>query len=393
MSGQAKLAHKEGETLLSGRPVFLFDSNGLNPYGFVVADALVSGKVPLQFLRREGVDRPLGKCFGPKRRTSGAIPSFARRGRLALSVLPAVTEMRTASVVHFLWEGRLDAVLALVARHVWRKPIVVTVHDPTRAGSLSRVVRSALVRSADRVVMHSEALAAVLLEEQRGLSPDRLIVVPLPNYGVLADGLSSETARRKVGLDASAEVLLFFGRLDADKGIKTFVAASRRLLRERPRLHVIIAGARPPAELDETLRGLARVGGARVHLHMEEAAVEEPQLLALLQAADLVALPLDRASQSSSSVLALSFGRPLVTTTAGENAALETADAAQIVRPSDPEDLAKACAKLLDSPAELRALGKRGKAFADAALSPAILRQAVMDAYSRLTLVNRPVTT
>jgi glycosyltransferase involved in cell wall biosynthesis len=351
----------------------------------VVADALSSANVPLKFLRREGVDRSLGRCFGPKRGAYGAIGRMTRRARVFVSVLPAVAEIRTASIAHFLWEGRPDAVLAVVARHLWRKPVVVTIHDPTRVGPSSRLVRRVLVWTAHRVVMHSEPLAAVLLREHRGLSPDRLIVVPLPNYGVLADGLSPETARRKAGLKASDEVLLFFGRLVPDKGIHTFIAASKRLLRERPRLNVIVAGAHPPAEIDEALRDLARLGGARVHLHVGEAYMEERQLLGLIGAADLIALPLDRASQSSSSVLALSLGRPLVTTTAGENAALEAADAARIVLPRDPEGLAVACAELFDSPAELRALGRRGKAFADAALSPVIMQHAVVEAYSRLT--------
>jgi glycosyltransferase involved in cell wall biosynthesis len=385
MNAAAQLAQIEGEPQLFARPVFLFDSNGLNPYGFVVADALSSGSIPLKFLRREGVNRPLGKAFGPKRGASGAIVRMAHRTRLLVSVLPVVAEMRNASVAHFLWEGRLDAVLAVVARHVLRKPVVVTVHDPTRAGSLARLIRRVLVWTADCVVMHSEPLATVLLKEQRGMSPDQLIVVPLPSYGVLADGLSLETARRQAGLEASAEVLLFFGRLDPDKGINTFVAASKRLLRERPRLNVIVAGIHPPTEVDEALRDLVRLGGERVQIHVGAAHMEEPQLLSLVGAADLIALPLDRASQSSSSVLALSLGRPLVTTTVGENAALEAADAARIVLPRDPEGLADACTELLDSPAELLALGRRGKAFADAALSPVIMQHAVVEAYSRLT--------
>jgi glycosyltransferase involved in cell wall biosynthesis len=105
-------------------------------------------------------------------------------------------------------------------------------------------------------------------------------------------------------------------------------------------------------------------------------------LLSLIDATDLVVLPLDRASQSSSAVLALSHGRPLVTTAAGENAAFARAGVAVIIPPGDPAALAAACARLLDSPVARSELAERGAAYAREALDPAICAGAIIHEYN-----------
>jgi glycosyltransferase involved in cell wall biosynthesis len=290
----------------------------------------------------------------------------------------------TASIAHFLWETPEDALLAFFARVVLRKRVVVTIHDPRRSGLMMRAARHLLVRIADRVVMHSEELASVLLAEQRSLRRDELLVVPLPSYAVLVSGRSSAEARRDLGFGEDAELALFFGQLRPDKGLSTLATACALLLRQRPAFHVAVVGMTTSSDVVADF--LARLGGpdVRVRLLVGSAPVEEGVFLSLIEAADLVVLPLDRASQSSSSVLALSFGRALVTTAVGENAALARAGVAAIVPAGDAKALASACARLLDSPEELKELAERGAAYAREALDPAIYARALVQRYAEL---------
>jgi len=353
----------------------------MNPYGFVIAEALDAAGVLLRYVRRSsGVSRPLGAEFGPPQGGRGA--RSMRAMWLLASLIRASFRMRAARIAHFLWESPADALLAVVARHVFRKRVVVTIHDPTRSGLVMRAARGQLVRCADLVVMHSEVLASALLAEERSLRRERLVVVPLPNFRSLAGRQSQADARRKLGFSDGTELILFFGQLRADKGLSTLTTACRRLLRERPELHVVVAGVSPTPSVEADLR--AGFGGrdARVHLLVGSTPVEEGMLLLLIDATDLVVLPLDRASQSSSAVLALSHGRPLVTTAAGENAAFARAGAAVIIPPGDPSALAAACARLLDSPVARSELADRGAAYAREALDPAICAGAIIREYN-----------
>lgn len=381
-------SERSPETALKAlaQSVFLFDSDGMNPYGFVIAEALGGAGVLLRYLRRNAdVARPLGVGFGPPRGGGGGRRTrLARAMWLSGSLTRTGLGIRTASIAHFLWESPADALLALVARHVFRKPVVVTIHDPTRSGLVARSARYLLVRSADRVVMHSEALAPVLLAEEHSLRRDRLLVVPLPGFASLVRGRSAAEARRELGFGDGAELILFFGQLRPDKGLSTLATACMSLLRERPALHVLVAGVSASPGVEADLR--AGLGGAdaRVRLLVGSTPVEEGMLLSLIEAADLVVLPLDRSSQSSSSVLALSHGRALVTTAAGDNAALASAGAAAVVPAGDPTALAAACARLLDSPAARSELAERGAAYAREALDPAIYARALIHEYLEL---------
>jgi len=237
--------------------------------------------------------------------------------------------------------------------------------------------------------MHSEALASVLLAEEPSLRRDRLLVVPLPGFASLARGRSRAEARQKLGFSDEAELILFFGQLRPDKGLSTLTNACTSLLSERPKLHVVVAGVSRSPNVEADLR--AGLGGAdaRVHLLVGSTPVEEDVLLSLIEATDLVVLPLDHSSQSSSSVLALSHSRALVTTAAGENAALARAGAAAIVPPGDPAALAVACARLLDSPAARSELAERGAAYAREALDPAIYARALIHEYLELASHHR----
>jgi glycosyltransferase involved in cell wall biosynthesis len=372
-------------------PVFLFDSNGMNPYGFAVAKALDDSGVSIRYARRNAnVVRLLGVGFGPPQGAASArLTRIARAVRLSGSLMRMCFRIRTAPIAHFLWESPADALLALAARFVLRKRVVVTIHDPTRAGALARSVRWALVRSGDRVVMHSEALASVLLAEDSILRRNKLLVVPLPGFASLVRGRSVAEARRELGFGDRDELILFFGQLRADKGLSTLTTACRSLLYERPELSVVIAGVSTSSDVETDLRVGLGGSDARVRLLVGPTPVEEDTLLSLIEAADLVVLPLDRASQSSSSVLALSHGRALVTTAAGENAALARAGAAAIVPVGDPVALAATCARLLDSPMARSELSERGAVYARDVLDPAIHARALMTMYDGLATEGR----
>jgi glycosyltransferase involved in cell wall biosynthesis len=104
---------------------------------------------------------------------------------------------------------------------------------------------------------------------------------------------------------------------------------------------------------------------------VRERPLDEETLSDLVVAADLVALPFTRASQSSSAIFALSHRRAVVTTAVGAVAELGSAGAVATVGVGDSRELAEVCLRLIAVPRARRDLAERGFRYAARELAPA----------------------
>ncbi len=134
-------------------------------------------------------------------------------------------------------------------------------------------------------------------------------VIAHGHYGGVADGarpVSPEAARAALGLPSEPPVVLLFGVLRPDKGLNDLLAAAS----EAPRWQVLVAGKEDGA-LQAARAGLGRPELAgRVTIREGFHAIDE--VAGFFAAADLVALPYHRVSQSGVLQLAYGFGRPVV---------------------------------------------------------------------------------
>lgn len=163
------------------------------------------------------------------------------------------------------------------------------------------------------VVVHDEAHRRVLTERY-GVS-GRVEVVPL---GVRSTALPSaqerQSARQSLGVHTDEEVLTFFGYFAGYKGLEELFRALPLLLKERPRLHVVLAGDVPDrlALSSPLARRAALLAAAdrRVH-HL--GFVPEQQVRELLIAADVLILPYTAGiSASGPLALAAAYGTPVI---------------------------------------------------------------------------------
>ena len=134
-------------------------------------------------------------------------------------------------------------------------------------------------------------------------------VLPHGHYAGVADRaqpVSPAAAREALGLPAELPVVLLFGVLRPDKGLADLLAAAARA----PRWQVLVAGKEDGAlhAARETLSGPELAGRVTIRegFHEIEAVAE------FFAAADLVALPYQRVSQSGVLHLAYGFSRPVV---------------------------------------------------------------------------------
>jgi glycosyltransferase involved in cell wall biosynthesis len=245
-------------------------------------------------------------------------------------------------------------------------PQVVTVHDltlvthpewhePAKVRYFGWAMRRA-VAAADRVLCVSATTAADLAEHL-GVAPDRVDVTPLGTD--LAPASEQEVAELRARLGLDGPFLLGLGTLEPRKDLPTLVRAFATLAGELP--HDLVLAGLPGWGAGELAATVAASGVAgRIHL---PGYVSEADKAALLSGADLLVYPSRYEGFGLPVLEAMACGTPVVTTTGGSLPEV-AGDAALLVEPGDPEQLAAAVVKLLGDQAAWTDLSHRGYARA-----------------------------
>lgn len=249
-------------------------------------------------------------------------------------------------------------------------PLVSTIHATEAgrhsgwvSGSISRQVHaqeSWLVRDSDSLI----ACSASMRDEITALfGPELAEISVIPN-GIDTDGWPFAPRRPHRG---PAE-LLYFGRLEYEKGVHDAIAALPRIRRAHPGTTLTIAG--DGTQLDFL------TAQARKHKVLKATnfvgRVDHSQLLQLLHRADAAVLPSLYEPFGIVALEAAAAGTPLVTSTAGGLGEAVIDGVTGLSYPSgDVSALAAAVRSLLDSPAaaQQRAVAARERLTSDFAWS------------------------
>jgi glycosyltransferase involved in cell wall biosynthesis len=215
---------------------------------------------------------------------------------------------RSCDVVHVQGEEwpPLGALQALLLRTTGR-PVVYTPHNTFDRGSRSYPRAHRLIRSyAARIVVHSEY-------DRRALSPSqarKAVVIPHGEYGGLArrggPDPDPEAVRTALGVRREELVVLLFGQLRPDKGVRDLLGAAAAVEGVRVLLAGEDRGALGEAAdllVDRRLHGRVLV---------EQGFLPAERVSRLFAAADVVALPYPHASASGVLLLAYGYGRPVL---------------------------------------------------------------------------------
>ena len=269
------------------------------------------------------------------------------RARRAVKLLEHVPDMLAyrraaleAQLVHFQWlavqqlDARLLPTLTAsrpLAAHRPRHPAARGAPRPARRPAPAvrplRRRRRALPHGARRLV------------EEVGLESSRVHVIPHGALTHLADA-----ARTALPFQTDAKVVLCFGLMRPYKGLELLLDAwgegvdgAELWLVGMPRMDISALRARAPA----SVRWLARY-------------VDDEQLAACFQRAELVVLPYRQADQSGVLFTALAFGKPLLLSDVGGFPEVAEGGAARCFPAGDAHALREALGELLADPAGSR---------------------------------------
>jgi len=264
---------------------------------------------------------------------------------------------------------------AIALADVWEVPLVATMHA-TEAGRyagwlsspLSRQVHSAewwLAHRADTLITCSAAMRSEVAELY-DLDPTPIAVL---HNGIAPRRWRSSPARvreaRERYAPGGAPVLLYFGRLEYEKGVQDLIAALPRIRRAHPGTRLLVAGTGTGAE--------QLVAAAKAHRVRRSVTftgrLPDADLAALLRGVDAVVLPSRYEPFGIVALEAAAAGAPLVASTAGGlGEVVLDGETGLSFTPGDVAGLAAAAGAVLSDPAaaarRARAARKRlGSAF------------------------------
>lgn len=282
-------------------------------------------------------------------------PLSLRGYRQRREIIRAIKRFRP-DILHVQEQG--DAFTAAVTRRLATDiPVVLTVHDPApHSGQDSAVARQfakglTILRGDARAFHVHGAWCARELRKRVGSSRPILST----QHGIIL------TPDHLLPPHPDAPYL-FFGRMEAYKGVETLLAAIEHLPRDS-NARFIFAGRGP--ELDRNAARIAALPSVEINARR----IAPSEAVALFQQAGAVIIPYNDATQSGVISAAFGNGRPVIATNVGGLPdAVTEGTSGLLVPPRDPAALARAIESLRDG--DLRArLAAGAKAEAEGAFA------------------------
>lgn len=169
------------------------------------------------------------------------------------------------------------------------------------------------------------------------------------------DAEARASARAELGIPASAEVIVYVGRLDRRKGLVELIEASGGLRALRPNAHCYIVGDGPDRP--------ALVQAIAQHAAAESITLVPPcpttGVARWMSASDLVTLPSYKEGCPNVVIEALASGRPVVATDVGGIPELMDQSSGRLIPPKDPAALLRALDATLAQPWDAAAIAAR----------------------------------
>jgi glycosyltransferase involved in cell wall biosynthesis len=292
-------------------------------------------------------------------------------------------------LVRFMRSRRFDVVQTWIfAANVYGRiaarrakvPVVVTAEMAVDLwkGRMELAIDRRLSRWTDRVVGNSQAVADFYRDQ---------VGIPTEKLAVIASGIGDEeppvvdraAVRAELGIEPEAPVVLFAGRLAAQKAVEDLLKAADLLQHLRPDLVWLLAGDGPEREGLETMARAFELG-RRVRFlgHREDV----PRLLAL---ADLLVLPSRYEGLPNVVLEAMRFRKPVVATAApGTTEVVVDGVTGRLVPIGKPPALAQAVRTVIEDPELARRFGEAGRVRVEAEFRAATMVERFASLYEEL---------
>lgn len=255
-------------------------------------------------------------------------------------------------IIHFQWLDRhivIDRIILPAIARLFGHKVVLTVHNinagkrDNRDTSINRLTLRTLYRLSNKLIVHTPQSKVELMNEFPVAESKIEVIKHGMNNRVAKKGTTTAQARLHFGLNEDDKVILFFGNIDYYKGLDILIESLLILNKDRNcNYKVLIAGnSKSPEYTAQVLEKAAdpRLKGC-IDAKIQYIPDEDVELY--FMASDCIVLPYRNIYQSGVIFMAYTFGLPLIVTDVGNfrNDVIE-GKTGFLVKPEDPEDLAK----------------------------------------------------
>ena len=221
-----------------------------------------------------------------------------------------------------------------------------------------------LYNMVDSIIVHAESNRRQMSSDLK-ISPSKIAVIPWGNLLLYCQNVSltQQKARKKLGLEESDKVVLFFGTIRENKGLSYLLEAFQKVVQMIPGSRLVIAG-----NLETTDSSFQRYESLIRRLGLDDKVLVNARYITFAEvplyfvATDIVVLPyLYFAAQSAVLHTACAFKRPaIVTNVGGLPDLVENGRSGIIIPPRDAEALANAMIWMLRNPPQAQKMGEYG---------------------------------
>jgi glycosyltransferase involved in cell wall biosynthesis len=341
--------------------VALLTGGGDRPYAFGLATALLSKSLCVDLIGGDDLDSPewhgtshvnFLNLRGDQRPDASRVSKVSRVLRYYVRLIRYAATARP-KIFHILWNNKFevfDRVLLMFYYKLLRKKTVLTVHNvnakkrDSNDTVLNRLTLKIQYRLADHLFVHTEKMKRELMEEF-GVSASAITVIPFGiNNAVPDTSLTSDEAKRRLGIAEKDRVILFFGNIAPYKGLEYLVDAFQQVVTRSDNYRLIIAGNLKDCEMYwKDIQEMIKRDGNGGQILPKIRYIPDDETEVYFKAADLLVLPYRHIYQSGVLFLGYSFGLPVVATDVGAlREEIIEGRTGFVCRPEDSIDMARA---------------------------------------------------
>ena len=166
----------------------------------------------------------------------------------------------------------------------------------------------------DKIITDSDA-AKYFTAKQENIPVEKFLTMYAPSFVDKSKGKNPGLIRKELGLPGDAKIILTISRLVIEKGHKYLIDAAKLVLKEFPDAYFLIVGWGP---LEESLKLKVKSEKLESRVLFPGLFLGKSDIENILPVADIFVDPSTRTDMPFSIMEALSFGKPVVSTTIGD---------------------------------------------------------------------------
>lgn len=287
-------------------------------------------------------------------------------------------------IVHYQFFRRKEEILFFRFLKWKGVRLIITAHNvlPHENRRVDHRLKSIVYSNANAIIVHSDFIKEKLIQNF-SIDPKKIDIIPHGNfdYYLPVNDVTAEISRKRLNLDITDKVLLFFGFIRPYKGVDLLLKAFETAAEKDTKLKLIIAGSVLEGK-DALLKTIAQ-HKFNDRILTTLSFIPNEEVVNYFKAADLVVLPYKDIDHSGIIHLAYSFGKAVLGTNVGDfNEVIVDGKSGRVLKLNVADELAEAIIEMFKDKSMLNEMGRYAKHLSETKYSWQDIAKKTVQVYS-----------